>query len=224
MKTKFLSVIYFLSALVFILLEFNEVFWPGVVVKSLLMPLLILILWLNIRKEPSGFHRMMITALIFSWAGDVTLEFTGHHEAMFLMGLLCFMVTQVLYFIVFYRTPGKAFGMKRLAWGIIPVYIYGFFLLCFMYNDLGDMRIAVTVYAFVILTMLSGAISRIGKVNRMSFFLVLLGACLFVLSDSMIAISKFSYPFHGSRVLIMSTYVTGQFLIILGYIRQFRED
>jgi uncharacterized membrane protein YhhN len=188
------------------------------------MPMLVLILWVNLRKEFTGIHGLMITALLFSWAGDVTLEFTEHHEMMFMLGLLFFMVTQVLYFIIFYRTPGAASNMRRLTFGIIPVYVYGVFLVYFLYDDLGDMRIPVIVYAFVILTMLSGAISRLGKVSRISYYLVLSGAMLFVLSDSMIAVNKFSYPFNGSRIVIMSTYITGQFLILMGIIKQYRKD
>ena len=223
MKTKTLSVFYFLTGIIFIVLEFNQAFWPGVVIKALIMPLLFLILWVNFRKEFTGIHGLMITALFFSWAGDVTLEFTEHHEMMFMVGLLFFMVTQVLYFIIFYRTPGAAYDMRRLTLWILPVYVYGAFLVYFLYDDLGDMRIPVIVYAFVILTMLSGAISRFGKVSRISFYLVLSGAMLFVLSDSMIAVNKFSYPFNGSRIVIMSTYITGQFLILLGIIKQYRK-
>lgn len=224
MKTKTLSAFYFLTGIIFIVLEFNQAFWAGVVVKALIMPLLVLILWVNLRKEFAGIHGLMITALFFSWAGDVTLEFTEHHEMMFMVGLLFFMVTQVLYFIIFYRTPGAAYNLKSLIFRIIPVYVYGVFLVYFLYDDLGDMRIPVIVYAFVILTMLSGAISRLGKVSRISYYLVLSGAMLFVLSDSMIAVNKFSYPFNGSRIVIMSTYITGQFLILMGIIKQYRKD
>jgi uncharacterized membrane protein YhhN len=223
MRTRILSVLYLLTGIVFIVLEYKEVFWPGVAVKALIMPLLILILWGNIRNGSAGSHLLMVTALIFSWAGDVTLEFTEYHEMVFMAGLLFFMVTQVLYCIVFFRTPGAAYDLKRLAFGIIPVYVYGIFLVYYLYDKLGDMRIPVMLYACVILTMLSGAISRLEKVSRISFYLVLTGAILFVLSDSMIAVNKFSDPFRGSRILIMSTYITGQFLILMGYIKQFRS-
>lgn len=224
MLTRVLSILFFTAATCFIVLEHYQVFWPGVLVKAILMPLLILVLRINLRKNGSVYDRLMITALGFSWAGDITLEFTGHHELVFVLGLLCFMVTQIIYFFVFYSTPGIAYPMKKLAFGIIPVYVYGFFLLYWLYSDLGDMRIPVIAYALVILTMLSGAISRFGKVSHPSYWLVLCGAVLFVLSDSLIAVNKFTYPFNGARVVIMSTYVTGQFLIVLGYLKQRSKD
>jgi uncharacterized membrane protein YhhN len=82
------------------------------------------------------------------------------------------------------------------------------------------MRIPVIIYAVVILTMLAGAINRIEKVNRQSCIMVLAGAILFVISDSAIAVNKFSYQFESSEIVVMSTYVLAQFLIIKGYIRQ----
>ena len=93
-----------------------------------------------------------------------------------------------------------------------------------LYNDLGAMRIPVILYAVVILSMLGAAINRLGKVNKSSYYLVLAGAILFLISDSAIAINKFTYKFEFSSIVIMLTYVTGQFLIITGFIRQIRGD
>ena len=86
------------------------------------------------------------------------------------------------------------------------------------------MRLPVIIYAAVILTMLSGAINRIEKVNRKSYYLVLAGAVLFVISDSSIAINKFSHQFESSGIVIMSTYIVAQYLIVAGYISQFRSS
>jgi len=79
------------------------------------------------------------------------------------------------------------------------------------------------VYSTFIIVMLAGAINRIEKVNHTSYYLVLTGAILFVLSDSAIAVNKFSYNFPYSGTVIMSTYVIAQYLIVTGYIKQFRE-
>jgi uncharacterized membrane protein YhhN len=72
--------------------------------------------------------------------------------------------------------------------------------------------------------MLAGAINRMEKVNRASYYMVLTGAVLFVISDSAIAVNKFSYHFESSGAVIMSTYVIAQFLIITGYIKQFNVN
>jgi uncharacterized membrane protein YhhN len=72
--------------------------------------------------------------------------------------------------------------------------------------------------------MLAGAINRIDKVKKKSFWLVLAGAILFVISDSAIAINKFSYKFEYSGLVIMSTYIVAQYLIVTGYINQFSKQ
>jgi uncharacterized membrane protein YhhN len=106
---------------------------------------------------------------------------------------------------------------------LLPVIIYGVTLVYFLYDDLADMRLPVIFYAIVLLTMLSGAINRIEKVGQKSYWLVLSGAILFVISDSAIAINKFSVHFASSGVFIMSTYIVAQYLILAGYINQFRK-
>jgi uncharacterized membrane protein YhhN len=76
----------------------------------------------------------------------------------------------------------------------------------------------------VLLTMFTAALNRQNKVNRQSYILVLVGAILFVLSDSMIAIDKFVYTFALSRIAIMTTYITAQYLIALGCLKQFNIE
>jgi uncharacterized membrane protein YhhN len=72
--------------------------------------------------------------------------------------------------------------------------------------------------------MLAGAINRIEKVKKISFYLVLAGAILFVSSDTVIAFNKFVHHFDSSGIVIMSTYVIAQYLIVAGYIIQFKPD
>jgi uncharacterized membrane protein YhhN len=90
----------------------------------------------------------------------------------------------------------------------------------YLYAGLAEMKLPVILYAIIILTMLTAAINRIDKVNKISYYLVLSGAILFVISDSSIAIAKFSHPFKSSGIVIMSTYVVAQYLIVIGYIAQ----
>jgi uncharacterized membrane protein YhhN len=222
MKTKVLTSLYFLSGIVFITLQYKPVL-NALVFKSLLMPCLILLLMINSGRENSRLQWLMFSALFFSWAGDILLEFSKVQEGMFLMGLVSFLLTHVLYLLVFSLTPGTAFNPKKLLFAAVPVILYGAGLLFYLKDDLGSMMIPVTVYAVVILTMLVGAISRKNKVERDSYLLVLTGALLFVVSDSMIAVNRFSHAITGAPLLIMSTYMLGQFLIVQGYIRQYRK-
>jgi uncharacterized membrane protein YhhN len=126
-----------------------------------------------------------------------------------------------MYLTIFFITPGKNSILSNRIYLLLPVIIYGVILVFYLYPDLADMRLPVMLYAIVILTMLTGAINRKEKVDRGSYYLVLTGAILFVISDSVIAVNKFSHPFASSGIVIMSTYIVAQYLIVAGYIYQF---
>jgi len=74
------------------------------------------------------------------------------------------------------------------------------------------------MYALVLVVMVLNGLFRLGRTNNKSFLLVFVGALFFLVSDSLLAINKFLHPFASSGLLIMSTYITAQFLIIEGII------
>jgi uncharacterized membrane protein YhhN len=215
MKTYRLNVVYFLAGLANILADqFCADSLAGFLTKVLLMPLLALILLIP-KSRFTPIHILTFTALVFSWAGDILLEFTGAGELFFLAGLLSFMVTQILYSVIFAKTMGTSVTASMLPM-VLPVLVYGMLLNGWLYPDLGSMRVPVIIYSLVILTMLALALIRAVSGSAEGRYLVLTGAILFVMSDSLIAISRFAHPIAGSGILIMATYITGQFLIIKG--------
>ncbi len=219
-KTWILSVLYFLIGILYILLPVIPLSLPPLAVKALIIPILIIVFKVTVRNGNTLSHWLIFAALVFSWAGDVALGITRHQESMFILGLVCFLLTHVLYVIVFFRTAGKNLPPKKFLYSVIPVLLYGVVLLYILYDDLGELKIPVIIYTTVILAMVAAAINRIEKVNRTSFYLVLVGAVLFLSSDSMLAINKFSNPFPFASPLIMFTYIAGQYLIVMGYLRQ----
>lgn len=224
MKNSAISIVYFIIGLISIILLDQPVFLPGFISKALIIPLLVILFLVNLNPGKNRLHSLMLAGLFFSWAGDVVLEFSNNNGNMFIVGLVCFLLAHIMYFTVFLLTPGKNSIMTNRIWLLIPVIIYGLVLVFYLYADLAEMRLPVIIYAAVILTMLSGAINRIEKVNRKSYYLVLAGAVLFVISDSSIAINKFSHQFESSGIVIMSTYIVAQYLIVAGYISQFRSS
>ena len=224
MKGPGISLIYFFVGIAFILLPDTSSFLMELIFKALIIPVLMILFLVNINPLLNRLHRFLFAGLFFSWAGDIVLEFSIKNGNMFVMGLVCFLLAHIMYFTVFITTPGKNMIPGNRIWLLLPVIIYGIVLVWFLYSDLAEMRVPVILYAIIILTMLSGAINRIGKVNRRSFWLVLAGAILFLISDSAIAVNKFSYQFKGSGIVIMSTYIVAQYLIVAGYIYQFREN
>jgi uncharacterized membrane protein YhhN len=223
-RTFLLSICYFLISIIYILLPVIPVNIPPLAVKALIIPFLILIFQISVGKDNIFLNRLILIALIFSWAGDVALGITWRQETMFIAGLIFFLLTHIFYLIAFIRTPGRNLPPRQFLYAVIPLILYGFILLFILYADLGEMKIPVTVYTTVILAMVAAAINRTGKVNRTSFYLVLIGALLFLSSDSMLAINKFSQPFPFASPLIMFTYVAGQYLIVMGYLTALPTD
>jgi uncharacterized membrane protein YhhN len=222
-KTIFLSILYFLTGFLFIILQGNTSFISGLIIKSLIIPVLMILFVANLKLRQERLHGMILAGLFFSWAGDVALELSGKNGDLFVAGLICFLLAHIMYLTVFFLTPGKNVIFHTRIYLLIPLAIYCVIFMWYLYDDLADMRLPVLSYSAVIIAMLAGAINRLEKVKRESYYMVLTGAILFVISDSAIAVNKFSYNFPSSDTVIMSTYVLAQFLIITGYIKQFRE-
>ena len=215
-RTKILSLAYFLTGSAFMVFQNGDTILPVLIMKSLIIPILMILFIVNLKLFSNRLNLIMLAGLFFSWAGDVVLEFEG----LFIPGLGCFLLAHVMYLVVFFKTPGRNVIFQKRWYLLIPVILSGAGLILYLYNDLADMRIPVIIYSIVILTMLTGAINRLEKVNRTSYYLVLAGAILFVISDSAIAINKFSHHFESSGIVVMTTYIIAQYLIVSGFIKQ----
>lgn len=224
MKTKITSLLYFLSGSLFIISWYNDSFLPPLFLKASLMPIILIILILNLRISENRYHIIMTAGIIFSCAGDILLQLNGPGRDLFIAGLGSFFLAQIMYLFVFFSLPGKNDFLIKHWYFIIPIVVYGGILITILYKNLGAMKIPVIIYASVILLMLAGAINRYFKSDRTSYIMVFSGAILFVLSDSVIAVDKFSRHFESSTLVIMSAYIIAQFLIAAGYIRQFRHN
>jgi uncharacterized membrane protein YhhN len=214
------SLLYFAIGILFISLETVGAVFPGIFTKALIIPVLIWLYLRFVRGVWSPFHRLIVFALLFSWIGDVILQLAQFREVFFVGGLASFLVAQFLYLIAFFLTRGENILARRM-YLVLPVVLYGVLILWLLWEGMEDMKAPVTIYTVVILTMLAGAVNRKEKVNPQSYQMVLLGAILFVVSDSMIAINKFTQPFELARVAIMTSYITAQYLIVIGCIRQY---
>ncbi len=224
MRTLVLSIIFFTIGILFLLTENYPSFPVALILKTLMIPALALIFIINLKPGDNFLHKFMLAGLFFSWAGDIILEIPEETADLFIPGLISFLLAHVMYLTTFFMTRGENFINKRGIWLLLPVLLFGTGIISYLHNHVGDMMIPVIIYTVVILAMLTGAINRLKKVIALSYWLVLSGAILFLISDSALAINKFGHPFPGSSVLIMTTYLLAQYLIITGYIRQFRSD
>ena len=189
------------------------------IAKPLLVPALILLLFYS-QSTVSG-KKLLLTGLFFSWMGDVFLLFEYKYALFFIFGLASFLTTHIFYIIYFLRikSPNPSLLKKRPVL-IALVLAYGITLVWQLYPHLKDLKLPVIVYAAVICTMLLCSLHIFLKVNKKAAGFYLLGATVFVISDSLLAINKFYQPFAYAAVFIMLTYCAAQYFIVRGFTEQ----
>jgi uncharacterized membrane protein YhhN len=160
------------------------------------------------------FNLIIFAALLFSLLGDVLLLFQESNPLFFIFGLVAFLVAHICYIVYFIKIKKQDGYTKWSVFIILPTLAYGITLVCFLYPKLGEMKLPVIVYATTICAMLIAALHI--KVNI--FFAI--GAILFVISDSLLAVNKFYLPFASASFLIMLTYGLAQALIVTGIVKQ----
>jgi uncharacterized membrane protein YhhN len=223
MKRPEIAILYFIIGIVQIVLQNYSAPFAGLIIKSLIIPVLMVFFLVNVKLNSNRLNMIMLQGLIFSWIGDTLLELHVTGDNLFVAGLLSFLSAHIMYLTAFIKTPGENYIRGSRIMILLPVILYGIILIMVMNSGLGEMRIPVIIYTIIILSMLSAAINRKEKVNRKSYLYVLTGAVLFVISDSSIAINKFTFPFKHAGIVIMATYITAQFLIVTGYIYQYTQ-
>lgn len=196
--------------------------------KPLLMVALIAFYVQSINGYWTRLHKLMVAAFFFSWIGDVALMFVFKNENFFLVGLVGFLITHILYAVSFADVTNRKTEalLPKKFWVIIPLVIYMIALLSMLVPGItGNEKtqpflVPVLVYSTAIATMTMFSINRYKRVNDASFALVFGGALLFMFSDSIIAINKFLHPFETASIFIMILYTAGQYFIAKGMLAQ----
>ena len=182
------------------------------------MPLLIVYLIGNTRPLNSSLKKWILLALVFSWLGDVLLMFESINSSFFIFGLVAFLSAHIFY-IFFFENVIRKERLNKNYWWFIPVLIYYVALISVLSPHLGDMKLPVRIYGIVISYMLIQALQT-GRINnRAAAGLMIVGAILFITSDSILALNKFYQPFEYAGIAIMASYGIAQLLITLGAMR-----
>jgi uncharacterized membrane protein YhhN len=156
------------------------------------------------------------TALLFSLIGDVALLFEDRDPLFFMVGLGSFLVAHILYIVAFNNLRKSV----PIRWGwIVAVALYLVTLLYVLLPYLGELKIPVIIYAFVLCSMLLTVVHAFHNLYAKPGIICLAGALMFVLSDSVLAINKFYFGFTLSGLVIMLTYACAQYLLVTGMVR-----
>ena len=187
------------------------------IAKPLILASLILFFYLRSNHLMLKTRRLMLLALSFSLIGDVLIIFDDISNNYFLAGLISFLLAHIMYIIVFLEKRNNS--IKPIAYiTILLIYAFGLFYL--LKDGLEDMLIPVIIYVIAILTMAITASLRKENGSSLSYNLVLVGALLFVISDSFIALNKFYITITNEHLIIMSTYALAQYCIVMGILKQ----
>ena len=196
----------------FILVSFLDVagiFLENSLLQTICKPLIIpaLIVWYLTKAEKV--NKWYVTALFFSFIGDVLLL---DKINFFIFGIAAFLITQLIYIFIFSK------GLARINWkkkitSVIPFLLFYSVLISVLAPNLNDLLIPVMVYGIAI--SIFGTVAFLNYLaDKSSLSMTLLqGAILFILSDSMIALNKFHEQQDFYPVTIMLTYIMAQYLI-----------
>lgn len=154
-------------------------------------------------------HTLLQISLLFSLGGDVFLMLPGDY---FIPGLASFLVAHVFYFVIF--RDGHAWFPHKGALGVVLA--FGAAMYAVLWSHLPDpaLKAAVAAYVTVICLMAGQAIGRAIVQGDASARWVAVGACIFMASDSMIAINQFLTPVPLAGFWILFTYYAAQILIV----------
>lgn len=193
------------------------------ITKPLLMPLLGIYLLTQTSSVNSNLKAWIILALFFSWTGDIFLMFEGRSSLFFLLGLSAFFIAQIFYIIFFHNIRMREY-IRGNALFLLLIIIYYSVLVTVLSPYLGSMTLPVRIYGVVLSFMLMLAMHTMLGKNKKAALWMMIGAILFVISDSLLAFDKFFAAFDYAGIIIMLTYGFAQLFITEGAVKYINAE
>ena len=159
----------------------------------------------------TGFDGLLLTGLVASLAGDVLLM---GPQTLFVPGLVGFLLAHLAYIALF----SIGVGMFPRRGVLAATLLIGAGMYAFLWQGglPAALRIPVGAYVVVIACMAAQAIGRAAVLRDAdpSARWVAVGACFFMLSDSLLATNRFVTPLPLAALWVLGTYYTAQMLIV----------
>jgi uncharacterized membrane protein YhhN len=161
--------------------------------------------------------------IIGGFGGDVLLMVIesdpNKSENYFTAGLISFLLGHIFYIVGLFQIADIMANFP--LWGIALMLPYvgyaiiaGFILIPAVQAKDPEMKLPLTIYLTIIATM--GVITVLTLGTSSGVVLLMLGAIMFMVSDSTLAYNKFKKEIRFERIIVMSTYIIAQFMIIQG--------
>ncbi|MBZ5537221.1 MAG: lysoplasmalogenase [Acidobacteriia bacterium] len=186
--------------------------YPGSVVIKAMCILTLALLAFRLLHSRDG--TILGLSLLFSSLGDVFLALNPGE--LFIFGLGAFLIAHFLYIVLFVQSWPRPAPVRRVRLVLVFfVFLYGVFMADWLLPGLGTLKAPVMAYLCVITLMVMAALRA-----DFSRPWVVIGAALFILSDSLIAVSKFKHALAYRDYLVWISYYVAQYFIGVGFLRE----
>ncbi|MER2108919.1 MAG: lysoplasmalogenase [Solibacillus sp.] len=189
----------------FISFAFYYVFWFDTIQDSFKMPFklipMLLLIVLALQSPSTRYKWLIVTGLAFCMIGDYTLQW-------FILGLSSFLIGHVFYIIAFRSSVSPAPKLAKIL-----LIMYGLSMAIWLAGTLltrGEIIVAIAVCAYIIIISMMGWTAFHTKES-----FAIIGALLFITSDSILAINRFITAVPFEHEMIMLTYYTAQLFLML---------
>jgi uncharacterized membrane protein YhhN len=160
---------------------------------------------------PSSTRNILLLALFFSGCGDLLLAFD-----VFIFGVAAFLIAQLSYAVLF----GHHWQSIQSRWPLsVLLIMYMLSMVWLLIPNLGNLQFPVMVYLLAI-----AAMGLMALHSSLPMRWGVLGAIMFIISDSFSAINKFINPLPYESYWIMSTYYAAQFMMVTGLLISARQQ
>ena len=165
--------------------------------------------------------RYLMLAQLFGCTGDVLLIFNGFLP--FIGGMVSFLIGHIFYLLIFGGKSWKGFGWKQWVPAIVAIEAIVGALLYFIGVE-GDLLVPMIVYANMLMLLIFSAAAGLVRFGGKTWWIILCGAVIFTISDSLIAIGVFNEDAPKlNDFFVMFTYIVAQVLLAIGTLRLYRR-
>lgn len=205
--TVYYSLLVFISSILAIFAKYRQPkFYPFSKPLPIILLLVLAFSWQGVIPP---YRYAIIVGLFFSLIGDM---FLLDKTRFFIPGLISFLLAQLVYILAFLTLPINQYHL----WLIVPFVLFGLIVVKLLSSSIGKMFFPVLVYIVAIAGMGWAATERAIMLKSAGGIITAIGAYSFMISDVILAINKFKFPFRAAEGFILGTYYFAQWCIVVG--------
>lgn len=170
---------------------------------------IVLMIGLLVETRPYSFYRnAMVAGLVLCLLGEVMML---PKKKRFLTGLSFFLGALAVFTVALYSRVTGEF----LSWPVMPLILLAAAVLFLIWPGLKRERIPVLFYLLVLLTMTRVGLEQPHQLPGTGPWLAAAGSCLFLLSDTVLALNRYYRPFGAAQIIILSAFYSALLLLVL---------